>query len=101
MVVFYICVSIAALQIRSSMPFFLGFPGGSAGKDSAWHEGDLGLMSGLGISLGEGNSCILQYSGLENSMDCISMGSQSWTLLSDFLFYFHMIFLDSTCIHVC
>ena len=70
------------------MPFFLGFPGGSAGKDSAWHEGDLGLMSGLGRSLGEGNSCILQYSGLENSMDCVVCGIiKSWTRLSDFHFH--------------
>ena len=54
----------------------LGFPGGSAGKDSACIVGDLGLIPRLGRSLGEGNGYPLQYSGLENSMDCISMGSQ-------------------------
>ena len=46
------------------------FPGGSAGKESACTAGDLGLIPGLGRSPGEGNSCPLQYSGLENSMEC-------------------------------
>ena len=32
-----------------------GFPGGSVGKESAYNAGDLGLMPGLGRSLGEGN----------------------------------------------
>ena len=53
---------------------FLGFPGGSAGKESTFNVGDLGSISGLGKSLGEGNSYLLQYSGLENSMDCIVHG---------------------------
>ena len=44
----------------------MGFPGGSAGKESAYNEGDLGL-TGLGRSPGEGKSYPLQYSGLENS----------------------------------
>ena len=48
---------------------YLGFPGGSEGKESACTEGDLGLISGLGRSPGEGNSNPLQYSCLENSMD--------------------------------
>ena len=34
--------------------------------------GDLGLIPGLGRSPGEGNGYPLQYSGLENSMDCIN-----------------------------
>ena len=50
-------------------PVLLGFPGGSAGKESACNAGDLGSISGLGGSAGEGNSYSLQYSGLENSMD--------------------------------
>ena len=53
---------------------FLGFPGGSAGKESDCNVGDLGLIPGLGRSPGEGNSYRLQYSGLENSMDCIVHG---------------------------
>ena len=50
----------------------MGFPCGSAGKESACNVGDLGLIPGLGRSPGEGNGYPLQYSGPENSMDCIS-----------------------------
>ena len=56
-------------------PVFLGFPGGSAGKESACNAGDLSLIPGLGRSTGEGKGYPLQYSGLENSMD-YSMVSQ-------------------------
>jgi len=65
----------------------LGFPGGSAGKNSTCNVGDLGLIPGLGRSPGEGNSYPLQYSGLENSMVCIVHGvTKSWTQLSNFHF---------------
>ena len=58
----------------------MGFPGDSAGKESACNEGDLGLIPGLGRSPGEGNSYPLQYPGLENSMDCIVQRvAKSWT----------------------
>ena len=57
-----------------STPVFLGFPGGSAGKESTQNAGDLGLIPGLGRSPGEGKGYPLQYSGLENSMDCIVHG---------------------------
>ena len=50
--------------------FPLGLPFGSAGKESASNEGDLGLIPGLGQSPGEGKGYPLQYSGLEHSMDC-------------------------------
>ena len=50
---------------------FLGFPGGSAGTESACNARYLGLIPGLGSSPGEGNGNPLQYSGLENFMDCI------------------------------
>ena len=43
---------------------------------------------GLGRSPGEGKGYPLHYSGLENSTDCKSTGSQSWTQLSDFHFHF-------------
>ena len=49
----------------------LVFPGGSDNKELACNAGDLGLIPGLGRAPGEGNSYPLQYSGLENSMDCI------------------------------
>jgi len=40
-------------------------------KESACNVGDLGSIPELGRSPGEGKSYLLQYSGLENSMDCI------------------------------
>ena len=66
-------------------------PCGSAGKESACNEGDLGLIPGLGRSPGEGKGYTLQYSGLENSMDCIAQGAaKSRTQLSDFHFHFSL-----------
>ena len=52
----------------------MGFPGGSAGEESACNTGDLGSIPGLGRSPGERKDYPLQYSGLENSMDCIVHG---------------------------
>ena len=49
-----------------------GFPGGSAGKESACSAGDLGSIPGLGRSPGEGNDYPLLNSGLEKSMDCVN-----------------------------
>ena len=70
---------------RLPTPVFLGFPCGSAGKESACNLGDLGLIPGLGRSPGEGKGYPLQYSGLENSMDCIvHRVAKSRTQLSDF-----------------
>ena len=43
------------------------FPGVSDGKESAYNAGDLGLIPGLGRSLGGGHGNPLQYSCLENS----------------------------------
>ena len=50
----------------------MAFPGSSAGKESASNAADLGLIPGLGRSPGEGKGDPLQYSGLENSMDCMT-----------------------------
>ena len=47
----------------------LGFPGGSAGKESSCNAGYPGSVPGLGRSPGEGNGYPLQYSFLENPMD--------------------------------
>ena len=67
----------------------MGFPGGSAGKESACSVGDLGSIPGLGRSPGEGNGYPLQYSGLQNSMDCIVHGvAKSWTRLEWLLLSF-------------
>ena len=52
----------------------LGFPCASAGKESTCNAGDLVSIPGLGRSPGEGKSNPLQYSGLENSVDCIIHG---------------------------
>ena len=63
------------------------FPCGLAGKESPCNEGDLGSIPGLGRSPGERKGYPLQYSGLENSMDCIVHGAaKSRTRLSDFHF---------------
>ena len=57
---------------RLPTPVFMGFPCGSAGKESACNTGNLG-------------------SGLENSMDCtIHEVAKSQTQLSDFHFYFSL-----------
>ena len=48
---------------------YLGFPGGSDGKESACNTGDPGSIPGSGRSLGEENDYPLQYSCLENFMD--------------------------------
>ena len=58
------------------LPFSLhkDFPCGSAGKESACNVGVQGLIPGLGRSPGERKSYPLQYTGLENSMNCIVHG---------------------------
>ena len=60
---------------REFTPYW-GFPGSSAGKESASCAGDPGSIPGLGRYPGEGKGYPLQYSGLENSKDCIVHGSQ-------------------------
>ena len=53
---------------------------------------DLGSIPVLGRSPGERNGYPLQYSGLENSKDCIVHGvAKSWTQLSGFHFRFHYV----------
>ena len=63
----------------------MGFLYGSAGKGSACNVGDPGSIPGLGSSLGEGKAYPLQYSDLENFMDCIVHGvAKSRTRLCNF-----------------
>ena len=63
----------------------------SDGKESTYNARDLGSIPGLGSSPGEGNGYSLQYSALENSMDCIVQGVQrvghNWVT---FTFTFHL-----------
>ena len=68
-----------------------GFPGGSAGKESACDAGDLCSIPGSGRSPPEGNGYPLQYC-LENSMDrgawwaTVPGVTKKQTQLSDFHF---------------
>ena len=72
----------ANLQILRSV---MGFPCGSSGKESLPSARDQGSIPRLGRSPREGKGYPLQYSGLENSMDCIGHGiAKSWTQLTDF-----------------
>ena len=52
----------------------VGFPDVSEGTESTYNVGDLGSIPGLGGSTGEGKGYLLQYSGLENSLDYIVHG---------------------------
>ena len=79
---------------------FLGFPCGSTGKESACNAGDLHSVPELEKSHGKGKGYPLQYSGLENSMDCIVYGvPKSCTWLSDFhsLFLTVAVYWESHC----
>ena len=53
-----------------------GFPDSSVGKESTCNAGDPGSIPGSGRSTGEGKGYPFQYSGLENSIDCIVHGAQ-------------------------
>ena len=77
-------------------PVFLGFLCGSAGKESTCNTGDLDLISGLGRFPREGKGYQLQYSGLENSMDCIvNRVAKSRTQLSNFHYGLKIIISDN------
>ena len=67
------------LQARiliSPFSMIWGFPNSSVGKESICNAEDPGSIPGSGRPTGEGIGYPLQYSGLDNSMDCKSMGSQ-------------------------
>ena len=74
---------------RLPTPVSLGFPGGSADKESTCSEGDLGSIPGLGGSPGERKGYSLQYSGLENTMDS-PWGHKESDTTADFHFHFHL-----------
>ena len=63
------------------IPVFMGFPGGSDGKESACNAGELDSIPGLGRSSGEGHGNLLQYSCLENphGQRCL-VGYSAWGL---------------------
>ena len=66
---------------RLPAPVFMGFPGGSDGKESTCKAGNVGSIHGLGRSPGRGPGNPLQYSCLESPWTeelrgIQSMGSQ-------------------------
>ena len=71
-------------KVRIHTQVFLGFPGGSAGKESTCNAEYLDSIPGLRRSPGERNGYPFQYSGLDNSMDC--RVAKSRTRLSNFCF---------------
>ena len=74
-------------RIRIILIFSGGFPNSTDGKESTCNAGDPGSIPGLVRSAGEGIGYPLQYSGLENSMDCIVHGvTNSRTRLNDLHF---------------
>ena len=61
-----------------------GFPDSSVSKELACNAEDPSLIPGSGRSVVEGKGCPLQYSSLENSMDCmVHAVTKSRTRLSD------------------
>ena len=61
-------------QNNLSLKLLLSFPDSSADKESTCIMGDPGSIPGSGRAPEEGKGYQLQYSGLENSMDCIVHG---------------------------
>ena len=90
------------LSISSRLPnlliiiFYEGFPDSSVDKESACNAGEPGLIPESGRSAGEGIGYPSQYSGLENSMDCVVHGvTKSRTRLSNFHFHFQSFMILS------
>ena len=76
-------------EFRETVLVFGGFPDSPVGKESACNAGDHGSIPGLRRSPGEEEAYPLQYSGLENSMDCIVHGATKNRIqLSNFHFDF-------------
>ena len=64
---------------RLPSPVFVGFPGGSDGKESVCNAGTVGSIPGLGRSPGGGHGNTLQYSCLENPQGQRKLtGYSSW-----------------------
>ena len=70
-VVIFMDLAASSGRWRTGIVGALGLPLWLSWKESTCNVGDLGSISGLGRSPGEGEGYPLQYSGLENSVDCI------------------------------
>ena len=69
----------------------MGFPDSSVGKEFACNARDTSSIPGSGRSTGEGKGYPLQYSGLENPMDCIVHGvAKSWRHFTSMLAMCHV-----------
>ena len=80
-------IAFSAPVLRWCLKITSLIPCSSDGKEYACNAEDLGSIPELGRSPGEGKGYPPQYSGLENSMDCIVHGvEKSQTRLSDFHF---------------
>ena len=82
-------LAVQTLQLFIFM-YMGGFPGGSAGKEFACKEGDLGSIPGLGRSLAEGKATHSSILAWRLPWTVQALGSQSRTRLSDFRFPFTM-----------
>ena len=81
------------------LQYSLSFPDGSDGKESAYNPGDLGSKPGLGRPPGDKKGYPLQYSGIENFMNCIVHGvTKSHTRLSNF--HCHFTFTASISLNI-
>ena len=80
------------------------FISSSAGKESACNAEDLGSIHGSGRSPREGNEYLLQYSGLENSMDyTVHAIAKTQTRLSSFHYHLYLklfLFLKMNFFHI-
>ena len=83
----YIYISPIYMFVHIYTYTYMGFPGGSDGKEPACNAGDPDSVPGLGRSPGEGNGNTFQYSCLENSVDrgasqaIVHRVTKNWTRL--------------------
>ena len=85
----FVIITYVFLKEKNFGPRSWGFPDSSVGKELACNARDPSSVPRSGRSPGEGKGYPLQYSVLENSMDCIAHGvAKSQTRLNDFPFYF-------------
>ena len=80
----YLCFTHWPISYSHSFKYhlqsLLGFPDSSVSKESPCRAGDPGSIPGSGSSPGEGKSYVLQYSGLENSMES-PWGCKEWDMI--------------------